>query len=701
MAKLELSKSHGELGKTFQDKGSVPFGNERLKDNSRHLETVQEDLEPSESVQDALASRSAQGEWYKPEGDFVGARLSRMSISSSTEVFSHSASVKLHSETSEKPPVPADRNDNATFPAQVGNKYHTSSSQNILSKAQDGNFPSTETLEFQGLRHQVTVQELVEAELLNRNVAGQLAKGIQTVSQVQKSLGKYLNKVNSIAGLYLESSKQKMSFYQAAKEGIIGTSVALEFLEAQAATGYIVNTLSNEKYSVQEAIEKGIVAPEFKERLLQAEKGVTGYFHYGKALSVFQAMESKLLARQTGGRLLEVQIATGGIIDPVRSVRLPLETACKQGLLSYNTVQNLYKVLGNVKGFQNPNKTGQALHYAELMRLCVVDLEGNYLLLPFGSRKISTPSPARVNTISVVDTSTKSEITLYDAFLKYYIEKQTYLELSALQSQWRETIDESQGFAQYFLTDSNSGRQFSIEDALTQGNISQTDLNKYRDGCITVTEFADMLMSRTAVAPDPNSPIAGVWDPNGCRRISVLEAMRQNLVERLTATRLLEAQACTGGITDPATGKKFSISEALQKDLIDTEIAANIQKSQQAYRGFLQPGTRATLSTAEALRRNLLGRDLGHRFLELQYLTGGLVDPHLNARISLEDALRKGLIEEQTAQRLRDEKMHTRNLVCPTTKEKISYKEALARAVFDCHTGLRFLEAAEQPNALN
>ncbi|XP_067875914.1 desmoplakin-like [Heterodontus francisci] len=695
MTKLELSKLRGEMGKAFQDKKTVSFGNEGLKNNAKCLEAEQKDFEASEDKQDALASCCGQSVWHKHEGDFVAAGLSKISISSSTDLVSQNTPVKLHSEKYPK------QNNNATFPGQVSDKYHANSNRNTLNKAQDEIVPSAKVLEFQGLRHQVTVKDLVEAELLNKNVAEQLEKGIKTVSQVQNSLGKYLNKVNSIAGLYLEASKQKISFYDAAKEGIIGSSVALGFLEAQAATGYIVHTPSNGKYSVQEAIERGLIPQEFKERLLLAEKAVTGYFHYDKTLSVFQAMENKLLAKQTGRRLLEVQIATGGIIDPVRSVRLPLETACKQGLLNTDVTQNLYKALDNMKGFQNPNNTGQAMRYAELIKLCVVDLEGNYLLLPFGSRKISTPSPVRANTISVVDTSTKSEITLYDAFLKYYIEKQTYLELSALQSQWRETTEESQGIIQYFLTDSNSGRQFSINDALTQGIISQTDLNRYRDSHITVTELADMLSSRTTVAASPNSAIAGIWDPNGCRRISVLKAMRQNLVERLTATRLLEAQACTGGITDPATGKKFSISEALQRDLIESEIAASIQKSQQAYRGFLQPGTGATLSTAEALRRNLLGRDLGHRFLELQYLTGGLVDPNLHGRISLEDALRRSLIDDQTAQRLRDEKMHARNLVCPKTKQKISYKEALARAVFDCHTGLRLLEAAEHPNALS
>ncbi|XP_069742165.1 plectin-like [Narcine bancroftii] len=694
MVNLELSKSHGKIENTFQGNKTLLVRRGRLNDNSKLLEAEQMDNKGSTSVQNAVAPCMSQNECITHTGDSVGTRYSKMNIAHHVELLVHNLPSQLHTKMSGKLPEIANLNNNTILPALADDSgpYATNTSRNEV-------FPSNETGKFQGLRHCVSVKELVEADLLNKNVAEQLEKGVKTVSQVQKSLGKYLNQVTSIAGLYLESSKQKITFNEAAKEEIIRSSVALEFLEAQAATGFVVDTLSNRKYSVQEAIEKGLLSPEFRKALLQAEKAVTGYLHNGKALSVFQAMEYKLLARQIGTQLLEVQIATGGIIDPVRSVRLPPETACKQGHLSHEVARNLYKMLGNARGFHHPN-TGQPMHYAELMKLCVVDLAGNHLLLPFGTRKISTPSPAMPSAISVVDTSTKSEITLYDAFLKYYIEKQTYLERSEPQSQWKEATEKSEGTTRSFLTNVSSGREFSIDDALAQGRISQVELNKYRDGHITVTEFADMLASRIIEPPNPNSPIAGIWDPNECRRISVLKAMHHNLVDRLTATRLLEAQACTGGIINPATGKRYSISEALQKELIDTEIAASIQKSQQAFRGFLQPGSQQVLSTVEAVRRNLLGCNLGHHFLELQHLTGGLVDPNLQGRISLEDALYTGLVDEQTAQRLQDETRHSRNLVCPKTREKISFKEALARAVFDCHTGLRFLEAADRATAL-
>ncbi|XP_078069634.1 desmoplakin-like [Mustelus asterias] len=692
MAELGLGKLCGRMGKTFQEKETVLFGHESLKNNTKHSETKQKAPDPSVNSWDVPDSCSGRRAGHRDEGDFVGAQFSKMHISSSTELFSQSTSVKHHSQIREQH---SNQSKKGTFPPQASDSRQTGSEQSILSKIQGKSIPPAHIPEFQGLRRQVLAKDLVEAELLNKNIAEQLERGTTTVAQVQNSLGKYLNKINSIAGLYLEASRQKMSFCEAVKEGLIESSVALGFLEAQAATGYIVHTQSNGKYTVQEALEKGLVPSEFRERLLEAERGVTGYVDCAKTLSIFQAMESQLLPHRTGRRLLEVQVATGAIVDPVRSVRLPLETACKQGFLSQEAVQKLYKGQGSSRGFQDPNGTMRAMHYVELMRLCVVDLEGNYLLLPIGTRKISTPSPARANTVSVVDTSTKSEITLHDAFLKYYIERQTYLELSALQSQWRETADGSQ----YFLTDGNSGRQFNINDALTKGIISQMDLNKYRDGHITVTELADLLLSRATVTPNLNSPIAGIWDLNACQRISVMKAMRQNLVERLTATRLLEAQACTGGITDPATGRKYSIPEALRRDLIDSEIAASIQKAEQAYRGFLQPGTQAPMSIANAVRGNLLNPELGHRFLELQHVTGGLVDPPLPERISLEDALRKSLIDEQTAQRLKDEKMHAKNLVCPKSKQKLTYKEALARAIFDCHTGLRLLEAAGHPKA--
>uniref|UniRef100_A0A673BF91 Dystonin n=1 Tax=Sphaeramia orbicularis TaxID=375764 RepID=A0A673BF91_9TELE len=96
---------------------------------------------------------------------------------------------------------------------------------------------------------------------------------------------------------------------------------ALEFLEAQAATGSLTDLATGQTVSVLEAVERGIVEPGLKDKLLQAEKAVSGYVHAGKKMSVFQAMQERIVDRYTGKKILEVQLSSGGIINPESGVR--------------------------------------------------------------------------------------------------------------------------------------------------------------------------------------------------------------------------------------------------------------------------------------------------------------------------------------------------------------------------------------------
>ncbi|XP_041108045.1 plectin-like isoform X15 [Polyodon spathula] len=550
-----------------------------------------------------------------------------------------------------------------------------------------------EKWKFQGLRYYVNARQLVEATLLESDTVKKLELGLLTVDEVQKSLERFISKKSAIAGLYLDSSKKKMTLMDAANKGFIAKSYALEFLEAQAATGFIIDPMSGNAYTVEEALQKGAVEDDNKVKLVDAEKSVTGYLHAGKTLSVFQAIENRILERQKGKKIIEAQIATGGVIDPQRSIRLPAEIAVNQGFLNSVTLKHLYEPGSNPRGFHNPN-TGQAMYYSELIPMCVYDIDGGVLLLPIGDRHVSSSSPAKGHRVSVIDSSIGTEMTAYEAYRNQHIDKKMYLELSEQECEWKETaITDSAGVSIQYVTDFKSGRQFNIEDALRQGLINQTELTKYKEGKLAITELADLLISRHIKPKVDNSPIAGIWDAFSNKRLSIYKALQQNLVERFTAIRLLEAQACTGGIYDPSTGKKCLISEALEKGLLDEALARQIQQSEHAYTGIVDPQSKVTLSLTEAMKMNLFTKDVGFRCLEFQCLTGGLIEADSSNRVPISEAVRRGIIDTATALKLQDEKYHTRSLTCPKTKRKISFKDALDRAVFDHHTGLRLLEA--------
>ncbi|KAF3831666.1 hypothetical protein GH733_000478 [Mirounga leonina] len=550
-------------------------------------------------------------------------------------------------------------------------------------------------LKFQGLRHTVTARQLVEAKLLDMKTVEQLRLGLKTVDEVQKTLSKFLTKATSIAGLYLESTKEKISFASAAKQIIIDKMMALAFLEAQAATGFIIDPNSGQTYSVEDAILNGVIDPEFKIRLLEAEKAALGYSYSSKTLSVFQAMENRMLDRQRGKHMLEAQIASGGVIDPVKGIRIPPEVALQQGLLNNAILQFLHEPSSNTRVFPNPNNK-QALYYSELLRMCVFDVDCQCFLFPFGERNISNLNVRKTHRISVVDIKTGAELTAYEAFQRNLIEKSTYLELSGQQYQWKEaTFFESYGHPSHMLTDTKTGLQFNINEAIERGTLDKAWVRKYQEGVITLTELADSLLSRLVPEKDLHSPVAGYWLTASGERISVLKASRRNLVDRVTALRCLEAQVSTGGIIDPITGKKYRVAEALHRGLVDEGFAQQLRQCELVITGIGHPVTNKVMSVVEAVNANIISKEMGIRCLEFQYLTGGLIEPQVHSRLSIEEALQVGIIDVFIATKLKDQKSYVRNIICPQTKRKLTYKEALEKADFDFHTGLKLLEVSE------
>ncbi|XP_045913971.1 plectin a isoform X1 [Micropterus dolomieu] len=586
---------------------------------------------------------------------------------------------------------------------------------------------------FKGLRKQITVDELLRSQIINQKTYNDLTEGIITVEEVSRDLKKYLEGTSCIAGVYVESSKDRLSIYQAMKKNMIRPGTAFELLEAQAATGYVIDPIKNLKLNVTEAVKMGVVGPEFKDKLHSAERAVTGYKdpYSGKIISLFQAMKKGLILKDHGIRLLEAQIATGGIIDPQESHRLPVETAYERGLFDEEMNEILTDPSDDTKGFFDPN-TEENLTYLQLMERCMIDPETGLALLLLKEkkreRKTSSKSSVRKRRVVIVDPETGKEMSVYEAYQKGLIDHQTYLELAEQECEWEEiTITSSDGVVKSMIIDRRSGRQYDIDDAISRGLIDKSALDQYRAGTLSITEFADMLSgnmsgvrSRSSsfgssssypMSPIPSiktpattwndpteetGPVAGILDTETLEKVSITEAIHRNLVDNITGQRLLEAQACTGGIIDPNTGEKFSVADAMNKGLVDKIMVDRISLAQKAHNGFEDPRTKTKMSAAQALKKGWLYYEAGQRFLEVQYLTGGLIEPDATGRVSIDEAVKKGTLDARTAQKLRDVSAYSKYLTCPKTKLKISYKDAMERSMIEEGTGLRLLEASSQ-----
>nr|XP_033495769.1 plectin-like [Epinephelus lanceolatus] len=592
-------------------------------------------------------------------------------------------------------------------------------------------------LMFKGLRKQITMEELLRSQIIDQETVTKLNEGSISVEEVTDKLSRYLEGTSCIAGVFLESTKERLSIYQAMKKNMIRPGTAFELLEAQAATGYVIDPIKNLKLTVSEAVKMGIVGPEFKDKLLSAERAVTGYRdpYTGKTISLFQAMKKGLILKDHGIRLLEAQIATGGIIDPEESHRLPVEVAYKRGLFDEEMNEILTDPSDDTKGFFDPN-TEENLTYLQLMERCITDPDTGLVLLLLKEkkreRKTSSKSSVRKRRVVIVDPETGKEMTVYEAYRKGLIDHQTYLELAEQECEWEEiTMTSSDGTVKSIIIDRRSGRQYDVDDALSRGLIDQKALDTYRSGNLAITEFADMLSgnmggirSRSSsfgsttgstysspMSPIPSikapaviwndpaeeiCPIAGILDIDTLEKVSITEAIHRSLVDNITGQRLLEAQACTGGIIDPVTGERFTVADATEKGLVDKIMVDRLNLAQKAFKGFEDPRTKEKMSASQALKKGWLYYEAGQRFLEVQYLTGGLIEPDVEGRVSLDESIRKGTIDARTAQKLRDAGAYSKYLTCPKTKLKISFKDAMDKSMVEEGTSLRLLEASSQ-----
>ena len=547
-----------------------------------------------------------------------------------------------------------------------------------------------------GLKGSISIDQLIKAKLLDHDVLLRLEMGLTTVEKVQATIAKFLNQPKYIAGLYLVSDKKKISFLEAAEKGILAKANAIEFLEAQAATGSSISLAAGKPQSFEDALENGHLDALLKEKLRQAHLAFSGYLHKNKTLTVFKAIEARLVDRCKGNSFLEVQIAAGGLVNPELGVRVPADIAIDRGLLTKATLQSLYEPVTNPKKFYNPG-TKQKAYYGELLSMCVYDVDEGVYLLPFGDASPSGASPTGARQVSVISSHRGTEMSAYEAYKGKHISQTTYLFLSRREGEWVEESSVNNGGTRQILTDSKSGKQICIQTAVSRGYLEAMELASYRSGSLSIYELVDLIYSRMGVVEDVNSPIAGLWDATQKKRFSVFQAMQQNLVDRVTALRLLEAQVCTGGILDPASGEKATLKEALGWGLLDQSFALQLPLYEQAYQGVIQPKTGRRISVAQAILEGVFPKDIGLRCLEFQLLTGGLIDPETQSRISLEEVTRRGFLDKRTLDSLKDPKSFSKSIICPKTRRVISFMEALERSFHDYHTGLRLLEAV-RPN---
>ncbi|NXH09370.1 PLEC protein, partial [Bucco capensis] len=498
---------------------------------------------------------------------------------------------------------------------------------------------------FQGIRQQITASELLSAQIITEETMEKLHEGKETAQDIAQrdSVRRYLEGTGSIAGVLVPSKAdpnklEKMSIYQAMWKGILRQGTGLVLLEAQAATGFLIDPISNKKLSVDEAVSSGLVGTELHDKLLSAERAVTGYTdpYTGQKMSLFQAMKQELIVKEHGIRLLEAQIATGGIIDPVHSHRLPVHVAYQRGYFDQDMNHVLSDPTDDTKGFFDPN-THENLTYLQLLQRCVPDPDTGLLML------------------QLMDKGSEA------------LERSSQVKFS--------------GFR----------RQVSASDLLDSGIIDQATLAELLQGSKTVQEVTQMASVKRYL--DGTGSIAGVLvpskaDPNKLEKMSIYQAMWKGILRQGTGLVLLEAQAATGFLIDPISNKKLSVDEAVSSGLVGTELHDKLLSAERAVTGYTDPYTGQKMSLFQAMKQELIVKEHGIRLLEAQIATGGIIDPVHSHRLPVHVAYQRGYFDQDMNHVLSDPTDDTKGFFDPNTHENLTYVQLLQRCVPDPDSGL-------------
>nr|XP_046215731.1 desmoplakin-like [Oncorhynchus gorbuscha] len=535
-------------------------------------------------------------------------------------------------------------------------------------------------LVFDGVRRKVTAHQLCDCGIISKATLEQLLKGKRTVEDVAVDIQLSLKGTGVIAGM-VRGPKGRMSITEAKTKNLLSQESAIMLLEAQAATGHIMDPKFNEKMSVDAACSRGVVDTDDRDTLMTAEAAGTGFKdpYTGKLLSIGQALKQNRLDKKTALRLLQAQESVGGILDPVLSVFLPKDLALDRNLID----EDLYRALNKKPACYLDPITEEKISYSDLRLKCRMEPASGLLLLPVPEKpmtvqglrgEVSVTELINSNLLSETDVQKLNQgklsskeiedklknylhgstciagiydeannriMTIYQAMKEGLLRRGTTLELLEAQA------------ASGFVIDPINNVCMNVEEAWKRGLVGK--------------EFKDKLMSA-------EKAVTGYKDPHTGNTISLFQAIEKDLIEKGHGIRLLEAQIASGGIIDPKESHRIDVDIAYKRGYFDEEMNEILTYEGDDTKGFFDPNTQENLTYLQLKERCITDPKTGLVLLPLRDKT--------NPQQMVQQSSQKNILRKRRVV-----------IVDPDTGKEMTVREAYHKELIDYDT---FLDLSEQ-----
>ena len=413
---------------------------------------------------------------------------------------------------------------------------------------------------------------------------------------------------------------------------------ALELLEAQAATGKIIDPISGERLTVDDAFIRGLFDRRYQDTLKRAEKAIIGYkLHDGKILSLFQAIKRGLVAWTRGVRLLEAQIATGGLIDPRASHRVPIKISFERGLFDRQLYETLEDSSDDTKGFFDPN-TNENLTYLQLIKRCPTDDNSVRFLKIKDKDRYNLNNNNNSMTFDNYSFSNSSNKTERFSTLKT-------TEHQSLYSREHITATKSTNVTKktrhQIMLPSLFGQGVNVWDLVDNRVIDESLANLVASNKIRPVDLAAQIQQHLR----GTDVVGAVYIKQTKEIITFYQAYARDYISRESCLQLLQAQCCTGGIIDPYKSQRYRVGEAYMEGMIPREFIQPLERAEKAVFGFIKKESGRTLHVLEALKSHLCSAEEAKIFLQAQLASGGVILAKKFYRIDEDRAVQLGYLD--------------------------------------------------------
>ncbi|XP_042591989.1 dystonin isoform X8 [Cyprinus carpio] len=367
-----------------------------------------------------------------------------------------------------------------------------------------------------------------------------------------------------IQGILDLESGAVMSVCCSVNNGLIDQNTGLGLLEAQLITTGLIWPEQHLYMDLEDAFKNKLVDDAMCKQLQElneAKKCLQNLQFALEPLPVITALENGAISEQTAMKIIEIQLATGGLRPPYAGDILHLERAFQLGLIPELLFIQILERKDSWKNLIDPN-TAEKVTLSQLMQRSIEHKLTGLRLLPVKRRKDGK-----------ISLTSGREISIMKAMHEGIIDRETMFRLLSTQL-----------FAGG-IVDPKTGRKLTVEEALSEGLINQ--------------DTASEILSHQAQN-------GGIVNPCNGSRLSVDEAVQCDLISSSSALLVLEKQKAFMGLLWPNAGEILSFSTSLQQNIITDKLASELLRNRHKITALYIPETSEVVDIDSAGEDNLI-----------------------------------------------------------------------------------------------